>query len=295
MPASETVAAGATLAIAGVSISDPWAAAAPGTMALNIYDKTGTITIAGHTYGPGGGKVAGGMIVGTEAQINADLATLAYKAGATAGTDTLTVDVWNQAGTDVTKAIPITVTPTTVAIPAGQSSFSSTASNTLFNATAGNHTIFIGGSYDRLVATGGAETVSALQGHNTITTGAGNDTIQIAGTGNVVDAGGGTNTISDAGSGNTIVLPAAGTGMDTILGTVLQAGDLIDLRTVLAGTGWNGSTATLGTYMSTRLDSGVNTILSIRPGGASGTSYDVARFSNAGLVSLSTLTQHAIL
>ncbi len=125
VPASETVAAGATLAIAGVSINDPWAAAAPGTMALNIYDKTGTITIAGQTFGPGGTHGSVGMIVATEAQINADLAGLTYTAGATAGTDTLSVNVWNQAGVDVTKTIPITVTPPpyqdlAVAVPASE-------------------------------------------------------------------------------------------------------------------------------------------------------------------------------
>ncbi len=296
VPASETLMAGTSLAVKGVAINDPGAATAAGTMSLNVYDTAGTITIAGHTYGPGGGKVAGGMLSGTEAQLNADLATLAYKAGAKAGSDTLTVDVWNQAGVETTRTIPITITTATVLIPAGQASFSSSASNTLFSVTTGSHAIFIGGTYDQLVATGGAETVTALKGHNTIRTGASADTINIGGSGNVVDAGGGTNTISDAGSANTLVLPAGGTGMDTILGPVLQAGDLVDLRTVLAHTTWNGSTASLGAYLSTRLANGTDTIVSVKPGGASGgTWYDIARFSGAGSVSLATLTSHAIL
>lgn len=108
-PATETLSAGATLAIPGVAITDVWALTASGNMALNVYDSAGTISIAGHSYGPGGGKVAGGMITGTEAQLNAALASLAYTAGSSAGSDILTIDVLNQAGVEVTKTIAVTV------------------------------------------------------------------------------------------------------------------------------------------------------------------------------------------
>lgn len=109
VPAAVSATTGQSVAVSGVSISDTWAAAASGTMALNIYDQTGTIEIAGQSFGPGGGKVAGGMITGTEAQLNADLAGLAYVAGSHAGSDTLTVDVWNQAGVETTKTITVAV------------------------------------------------------------------------------------------------------------------------------------------------------------------------------------------
>lgn len=78
-------------------------------MALNVYDQTGTINIAGQTFGPGGGQVSNGMLSGTEAQLNADLASLSYTAGANAGADTLSVDVWDQHGVEITKTIPIQV------------------------------------------------------------------------------------------------------------------------------------------------------------------------------------------
>lgn len=108
-PAPLAATTGQGVAVSGVSISDAWASGVAGTMALNVYDKTGSIRIAGHTYGPGGGKVAGGMITGTEAQLNADLAAMTYIAGKSAGADTLTIDVWNQAGVEATETIPVAV------------------------------------------------------------------------------------------------------------------------------------------------------------------------------------------
>ncbi len=262
-------------------------------MALNVYDAKGTIGIAGHSYGPGGGKVAGGMLSGTLAQLNADLATLAYRAGTVPGSDTLTIDVWNQAGVEATTTVAITTTTPTVAIPAGQSSFSSSASYTLFTATAGSHNIFLGGSHDQLVATGGGETVNATGGNNNIRTGDANDTIRIGGSGNVVNAGAGVNTISDSGHGSTLVLSSAAGAMDVISAAVLQAGDLVDLRSVLAATSWNGAASTVGTYLHTRL-SGADTILSVTPA-AGAASTDIARLIGGGLIGLSALTQHAIL
>ena len=110
VPAAKSVVAGATLTVSGTAINDVWAATAGGSMALNVYDLAGTITIAGQKFGPGGGKVAGGMLVGTEAQLNADLATLTYTASASAGTDSLTIDVWNQVGVEATETVAITVT-----------------------------------------------------------------------------------------------------------------------------------------------------------------------------------------
>src|ERR1019366_2777475 len=106
---------GATEAISGVTVSDPWAAGNPGDMALNVWDQSGTLTIDGQTSGPGGGVVGGGMFSGSLDQINADLATLSYTAGANTGSDTITVDVWNQAGVEVKEAIPVTVTAAAIA------------------------------------------------------------------------------------------------------------------------------------------------------------------------------------
>ncbi len=100
-PAQETVAAGAKLAVTGVSISDPWAISAAGSMTLNLWDSGGgTIAIAGHTASSSGGIT----LTGSLSQLNASLAGLTYTAGGT-GVDSITVDAWNQAGVEAQKTI----------------------------------------------------------------------------------------------------------------------------------------------------------------------------------------------
>ena len=308
VPASQTVAANGTDAISGVSVTDPWAAACPGAMALNLWDGSGAPLLVN------GAKVSG-TINGTLSQLNADLASLKYQAGAT-GSDTVTVDVWNQAGVEVTKTINLTIggstsggstsggttsggttsggTTSTITIAATDANPIVSNSNTTISATSGDHMIFIGGSFDTLTAIGGTETVLAFQGNNTISTGSGNDSIQIAGSGNTVNAGTGNNQISDAGSGNTIVLGPGGTSNDTISGYVLQNGDTLDLRPALASTKWTGSSSTVGSFLQERT-SGADTIISVTPSGVAGsTSYDVATLKGTGGVTMSTLLAHSI-
>jgi hypothetical protein len=107
-PASETVAAGSEVAVSGASISDPWAAAAPGSVTLNVWDSAGgTIAMAGQTADSSGWI----SVSGTLAQLNLDLAGLSYTAGRSQGGDTITLDVWNQAGVEVQQVISLTVTP----------------------------------------------------------------------------------------------------------------------------------------------------------------------------------------
>ena len=321
VPSSETVTTGATTAISGVSVSDSWAAGNSGNMALNVWDSSGTLTIDGKTFGPGGGPVANGMFSGSLGQINADLASLSYTAPAGGGSDTITVDVWNQAGVEVKETIAVTVTGSgsstssstsgsttsgtattagtgttqpanTITIAADDAAPAENVSNTVITATAGDHMLFIGGTGDTATLTGGTETVQAFQGNNTITTGAGNDTIQISGSGNVVNAGGGNNTIDDSGTGNTIVLPGAGAGNDHIYGYVLQNGDTLDLRAALASTKWNGTERTLGNYLSVATINN-NAVISLSPSGSRAGSA-IATLQGTGAVTLTTLLQHAI-
>ena len=47
----------------------------------------------------------------------------------------------------------------------------------------------------------------------------------------------------------TVVLPAAGSGVTTIGEDALTNGTMLDLRQALAGTDWNGSAATLSSYL----------------------------------------------
>ena len=110
VPAGETTNAGATVAVAGASITDAFAASNPGTLVLDVSATSGMIAMTS-----GGTKLAGSgtgamSITGTLAQINADLATLTYTAGSSAGGATINVAVWDQAGLEASKAVEVTVT-----------------------------------------------------------------------------------------------------------------------------------------------------------------------------------------
>jgi Ca2+-binding RTX toxin-like protein len=246
----------------------------------------------------GGTKLAGSgthamSVTGTFAQINADLATLSYTAGSSTGTDSISVNVWDQAGLSSTKSVGVTVSPEpTIAIATTNADPTELVSNTIITATAGNHMIFIGGTGDTITATGGTETVQAFEGNNKVTTGAGNDTISFGGTGNTINAGGGSNTLNDSGSDNTIVMPGAGQGFDNVFGYVLQNGDLLDFRAALATTSWNGAQSTLGSFLHVTT-SGANAIISLSTT-SGGAATQVADLEGAGQVSLSTLLSHAI-
>jgi hypothetical protein len=307
-PASESVTTDTTITIAHVSVAAAFAAGNPGTMALNLNTGSGAIGI---THAVGAAVTGLGTdavsVAGTLAQINADLANLSYSAPTKNGTDSISVNVWDQAGLDSTATIPVTVKAATVTaatpvaqvvnIAAGAAAPVITASDALIVATAGNHSITIGGTGDVISAIGGTETVMAFLGGNAITTGAGNDTIRIAGSGNVVNAGAGTNQIDDTGSGNTIVLAGglAEQGIDAIHGFLLQGQDKLDLRSLLAATNWTGGTATLGNFLHVGAPDGSDTVISVTPSGkVGGASHNVATLFDSGPVSLSTLLAHSL-
>jgi len=300
VPGSQTVAAAATQAISGVSVSDAWAAGSSGNMALNVWDTGGTLTIDGQTFGPGNGAASYATFSGSLAQINADLANMTYTAAAGGGADTITVDVWNQAGVEVQETIPVSGSDSGAAggganainIAANNADPLEIVNNAAITATAGDHMLFIGGTGNTVTLSGGTDTVQAFQGGNTITTTGGNDTVQIAGSGNVVNATGGSVTIDDSGNGNTIALPGAGSGYDDIFGYVLQNGDTLDLSNALAATTWNGTEGTLGNYLSVSTSNN-SAVISLSPTGSGGGSA-IATLQQSGPETLAGLLQHAI-
>jgi hypothetical protein len=306
-PATVALTSGTTASISGVSVTDAFAASNPGSMILNVTASSGNLVMVNSS----GSQVSGSgthaiSFTGSLAQISYDLAHLSYTAGTATGSDAISIDVWDQAGLEAIKSIAVSVTapPTTttppptsstIKIAAGDAQPVINASHVTISATAGDHMIFIGGSFDVLTATGGTETVQAFQGNNTITTGKGNDHILIANSGNVINAGTGTNQIDDSGRGNTIILPRGGQGLDSIFGPALQTQDIYDLRSMLAGTTWNHSAATLRNYVSVSSVNGADAVISVRPGGtASSTHYNVAILHGTGPVSLDTLLAHSL-
>jgi Ca2+-binding RTX toxin-like protein len=186
-----------------------------------------------------------------------------------------------------------------ITIPDRQAKFTTSVSNATITATAGDHIIFIGGTNDVLVATGGKETVQAYHGHNSITTGAGNDSIRFAGSGNTVDAGAGSNVLFNTGSKNTIILPAAAHGSDSIRGpsvteSVLSNGDRLDLRPALAATTWTGDRLTISNYLRVTSYNGNSTVKVVADGSPEGTAVTIANLQNTETVGLAEVLAHAL-
>jgi hypothetical protein len=308
-PSSETLASGASIALQPVNVSDTWAASQSGSMYAFIWDTTG------NTFSISGQSTATSLtLTGSLSQINADLATLQYNATSSAASDTISIAIANQAGTNVTENIAVTIgsvapsgsgstagsgsssgstAPQAIKLPGTSSTTTENVSNATITANSGNQILFIGGTHDAAILTGGKETVTANGGYNTITTGAGNDTITIGGTDNAVNAGAGANSITDDGSINTIVMPAAGHGMDNIYGSVLTNGDILNFAAALKATAWKGSASMVGEYLHVRTANN-NAVISISKT-ANGSATTVADLHGAGHVSLSTLLAHVTL
>lgn len=114
-PSSESVAPSSAVAVSG-SYSDPFAASNPGAMFLQISDNSGTLT----AHYPIAGTPDTGTIIGTSNtpltfqgsydDVQDILASLIYTAGAIPGSDTISFDIWNQAGAETTGSVPVTIT-----------------------------------------------------------------------------------------------------------------------------------------------------------------------------------------
>lgn len=104
MPSSEQVAAGSTVAISGTNFIDAFAQGNPGNMAVNVNAGTGTVSMTDGNGNPVPGSGTGSIqLNGTFVEVNAELATLTYTAGATRGTDTVTVNPYDQSGANTTQ------------------------------------------------------------------------------------------------------------------------------------------------------------------------------------------------
>ena len=114
-PASATISANSKVAVGG-SYADSFAQSNPGSLFLAIHDSTGTLdaTDAAGNAVPGSGT-DGFAVQADYVDVNAILAGLRYAAGPTAGTDTITFDIWNQAGVETTATTSVTIDPPAIA------------------------------------------------------------------------------------------------------------------------------------------------------------------------------------
>jgi hypothetical protein len=107
-PSSLSMTAGSAVQMPGVNITDDWATQHSGNVTLNITTNGGVVSMLnsnGQTVAGSGTSAI--HISGTLAQINADLATLSYQGLGNAGTDTISVNMWNQAGVSTTQTIAV--------------------------------------------------------------------------------------------------------------------------------------------------------------------------------------------
>jgi hypothetical protein len=111
VPSSETVLPGSILTVSG-SYSDSFAQGNPGSLFLGISDSGGTLSAT---------DASGNLVVGSGTNrialstdyvdLNVILANLHYTAGASSGSDTISFDVWNQAGVETAGATSVTIDP----------------------------------------------------------------------------------------------------------------------------------------------------------------------------------------
>lgn len=103
-PSAAQVTVGHTVPIAGASVTDYFGANNPGTMALNVNATSGTVAMTDANGNPLPGSGTGSIAFsGTLDQINAALGTLTFSAGSSPATSTLSINVWNQVGENITQ------------------------------------------------------------------------------------------------------------------------------------------------------------------------------------------------
>jgi len=205
-------------------------------------------------------------------------------------------------------AIPATpatpATPTTPATPATPSAgttidLKGNYYGTISNATitqAGNGAIWAGvtGSHNTVSLGAGTGQLYSSGDNNVLkfTAAAGTHIIGSSGSNNVIDAGTGVDTITDGGKNNTIVLHAGKGVYQSLVGSILTNGDVLDVRSALGTTNWNGSASTVGSYITAAsANAGHDTtlLLSSTAGGA-GVAF--ATIHNTGVVSTASVLQH---
>ncbi len=98
--------------------------------------------------------------------------------------------------------------------------------------------------------------------------------------------------VSSPSGGQTYVIPAAGHGVEAFTSNILAQGDILNLKTALAATNWNGSAATLPNYLKVTNSAQAATLsISSTSGGAS---VPIATIDGATTATLSSVLAHSI-
>ena len=295
------MAAGQKLAITGVQVVDTFAATHAGALALNVSSTGGAIamTDAGKTLA--GSDTSSFFVQGTFAQINADLATLSYTAGATAVPGQISLQVYDQLGLSATTELPVSITGGRAASCADHHRHRRRRQHRRHGRP---HYDQLGRRERQHLSIG-----HRRRGHHRQRRQHGDGFRRWQHHHHGVwqrrhshrwlrqrrQRGSGGQYDFRRGTGNTFALPKSG-GTYNLFGYVLQNSDLLDLRPLLAATSWNGAQATLANFLNTTASpDGANTMLVVTPtGAATGASYTAATFNGSGTVSLTTLLSHSL-
>jgi hypothetical protein len=79
-------------------------------MALNVSCTSGTLSMKDQNGNPVSGSGSNALqFNGTLSDVNAALTTLTYTAGSSTGTDTVSINVWNQVGENITQDTFVTI------------------------------------------------------------------------------------------------------------------------------------------------------------------------------------------
>jgi hypothetical protein len=190
-------------------------------------------------------------------------------------------------------------TGATIASPDGTSSGGSSSGGTSSGGTSS------GGSSSGDTSSGGSSgtasphngtensgnTVSVDQSNTWVSASAGK-MLFISGSNNTADLSGGADTVTDTGGGNTFILPSGSNPAASFTSDILDKGDVLDLRTALASTDWNGSNDTLSKYLSVSSSSDAAEISLAKTAGGHGTT--IAHISGAAGLDLDSLQSHAL-
>jgi hypothetical protein len=147
LPPSEQVVADGTIAVSGASYTDSFAQGNPGALYLSISDESGAL----YGYYPGTGGALSDSATGngsdtltfrgSYADVQDIINSLTYVAVGSGGSDTIDYTIWNQAGTETTGEVPVTVENT------GTSSDSPSLSEPTSETIAAGATQAVSGSY----------------------------------------------------------------------------------------------------------------------------------------------------
>jgi Ca2+-binding RTX toxin-like protein len=177
----------------------------------------------------------------------------------------------------------------TLSLGDGNNTVSGSQGSSTLTVGNGRNTIGMGGWNNTITTGSGQNSITAGDGNETVDTTSGSDVVKLSGWNNLVIGGIGADVIS-GGASNVYRVNGTGSvgGMDiTDFGTANN--DLLDVSKILASSGWNGSSATLGGFLNVSETGSGSTLVGIDVTGHGSHFATVATLGGAVAASVSDL------